>query len=132
MLRDGKLARIYAPSTHAGHWRKSGMIARHWKGVAHAEKADNYIEHLTIETFPALRKIDGFMDASILKRKNANGVEFLIVTRWRSMEAIRRFAGESANVAVVPIAVQAMMIEYDKEVAHYEVVEEFDGGSTIE
>ena len=104
------------------------MIARHWKGVAHVQEADNYIGHLLSETFPALKKIDGFIDASILSRTTANGVEFLIMTRWRSMDAIRHFAGESADVAVVPAKVQAMMIEYDKEVAHYEVVEQFEYG----
>ena len=103
------------------------IIARHWKGVAKEAEAENYIEHLMSETFPALRKIDGFIDASILNRTTADGVEFLIITRWRSMDAIKQFAGESPNIAVVPPVVQTMMIEYDNEVAHYEVVEEFDG-----
>ena len=108
------------------------MISRHWKGVSQVEEADRYIKHLMSETFPTLRKIDGFIDASILRREVSRGVEFLIVTRWRSVDAIRRFAGESPNVAVVPATVQAMMIEYDKEVAHYEVVEQLDGGGTSE
>jgi hypothetical protein len=47
------------------------------------------------------------------------------------MDAIRQFAGESTNVAVVPTAVQAMMVEYDKKVEHYEVVDEFDGSSRL-
>jgi len=108
------------------------MISRHWKGVARVEEANNYIDHLRLETFPAISEIDGFIDASILNRATERGVEFLIVTRWRSMDAIRRFAGESTNVAVVPTAVQAMMVEYDKNVEHYEVVDEFDGSGTVE
>ena len=51
------------------------------------------------------------------------GVEFLIVTRWDSIEAIQRFAGRDADVAVVPQKVQEIMIEYDRVVRHYEVVE---------
>jgi heme-degrading monooxygenase HmoA len=67
--------------------------------------------------------IDGFVGASILRRKTNRGIEFLIVTTWRSLEAIRQFAGESENIAVVPPEAQAMMIEYEKEVVHYEVVD---------
>ena len=98
------------------------MISRHWKGVARPEGADRYVEHLRRETFPSLSNIDGFVGASILRRETALGVEFLIVTTWRSMEAIRKFTGEAAQVAVVPPAVQALMVEYDEEVTHYEVV----------
>lgn len=99
-----------------------GVISRHWKGVTRLEEADNYIAHLQNETFPSLSKIDGFIGISILRRTTDIGAEFLIVTKWQSMAAIRQFTGDTAHVAVVPAVVQAMMIEYDKEVAHYEVV----------
>jgi hypothetical protein len=41
------------------------------------------------------------------------------------MDAIRQFAGNAADVAVVPPAVQAMMVEYDTTVAHYEIVDTY-------
>jgi heme-degrading monooxygenase HmoA len=103
------------------------VVSRHWKGVARLEEAGNYIAHLQHETFPSLSEIDGFVSASILRRTTDIGAEFLIVTKWQSMEAIRQFAGNTAHIAVVPAVVQAMMIEYDKEVAHYEVVENYAG-----
>ncbi len=102
-------------------------ISRHWKGVAKPEEADNYIRHLRSETFPALGKIEGFIGASILRRSIRQGTEFLIVTTWQSVEAIRRFAGESESTAVVPPSVRAMMVEYDGEATHYEIVEEYSG-----
>lgn len=100
------------------------MISRQWRGLARSEMAAAYQEHLQLETFPAIRKIDGFVDASILKRPVTGGIEFLIATRWKSMAAIQRFAGEDAEAAVVPQTVQEMMLEYDFRVRHYEVVEE--------
>jgi len=45
------------------------------------------------------------------------------VTLWASMAAIRAFAGNNAVEAVVPPEVRAMMIEYDKTVRHYEIVD---------
>ena len=97
------------------------MIARHWSGVAKPGEADNYVDHLKNDTFPKLMRIKGFNSASILTRRVDQGTEFLIVTVWESMESIRQFAGETADVAVVPPVVHAMMVEYDRTVRHYEV-----------
>jgi heme-degrading monooxygenase HmoA len=99
------------------------MISRQWRGLAKVAHAQEYVEHLKTDTFPQIRSIPGFIDASILKRNVARGVEFLIVTRWRSLEAIRAFAGEAVETAVVPQNVQRMMLEYDLRVRHYEVLE---------
>jgi heme-degrading monooxygenase HmoA len=97
------------------------MISRHWRGLCKRERADEYIEHLRTETFPALEGIPGFVAASILRRTLPAGIEFLIVTQWQSLDAIRAFAGVAAEAAVVPANVQDMMIDYDREARHYEV-----------
>ncbi|MGH8189207.1 MAG: antibiotic biosynthesis monooxygenase, partial [Steroidobacteraceae bacterium] len=97
------------------------MISRHWRGLCRRERVDEYVEHLRSETFPALERISGFVSASILRRAAPTGVEFLIVTQWQSLEAIRAFAGAAAETAVVPAKVQQMMIDYDREARHYEV-----------
>ncbi|MET0333833.1 MAG: antibiotic biosynthesis monooxygenase [Rhizobacter sp.] len=98
------------------------MISRQWLGLCKPEQADAYIEHLQSDTFPAIRAIAGFVSASILRRTTDRGVEFLVVTRWSSLDAIRQFAGADAETAVVPPLVHGMMIEYDQVVRHYEVV----------
>jgi heme-degrading monooxygenase HmoA len=101
------------------------MISRHWRGVARVAEADNYVRHLQHDTFPQLSRILGFVSASILRRPAASGVEFLVVTTWQSMDAIRQFAGDAPEVAVVPPAVLAMMVEHDATVAHYQIVETY-------
>ena len=57
------------------------MISRHWRGVAHVSSAADYVEHLRQQTLPQVRRIPGFVDASILRRNMDPGVEFLVVTR---------------------------------------------------
>ena len=99
------------------------MISRQWRGLAQPDQAQNYLEHLRTETFPALRKLPGFVSASILSRRLGNGVEFLIVTQWDSLDAIARFAGADLEAAVVPAEAAAMMIEYDQRVRHFVVIE---------
>jgi len=98
------------------------MIARHWHGLAKKQHAEAYVEHLRNETFPALGAIPGFLGASILRRAAPQGVDFLIITQWTSLEAIQAFAGEDAESAVVPPKVQAMMLGYEDRVRHYEVL----------
>jgi heme-degrading monooxygenase HmoA len=98
------------------------MISRHWTGICRRDRADAYIHHLRSETFPLLTTIDGFVRASILKRDVERGTEFEIVTVWESLDAIKSFAGEDAEAAVVPLVAQAMMVEFDARALHFEVV----------
>lgn len=97
------------------------MIARHWKGIVKKERADDYIAHLQDDTFKKLSEIKGFSKASILRRNIERGVEFLIITEWESIDAIKQFAGESFETAVVPKIAQDMMISFDPSVSHYDI-----------
>jgi heme-degrading monooxygenase HmoA len=99
------------------------VISRQWRGLARPSRAGDYVEHLRRHTFPQLRRIAGFVDASILRRNVERGVEFVVATRWASLAAIRQFAGKEAEAAVVPREVHAMMIEYDTTVRHYDIIE---------
>ena len=101
------------------------MISRHWNGLCKRDAADRYVEHLERETFPQLAALPGFIRASILRRELAAGTDFQVVTLWESLVAIEAFAGQDVHTAVVPASVQAMMLSYDRKVAHYEVVRTF-------
>jgi heme-degrading monooxygenase HmoA len=98
------------------------VISRHWTGVARPGQAESYASHLRTATFPQLSAIAGFVRAAILRREVEGGTEFRIVTEWESLDAIRAFAGQDPEVAVVPAVVQAMMARYDRRAAHYEIV----------
>ena len=102
------------------------MIARHWKGIAKREQADNYIAHLKRDTFPKLASLSGFVRASILRREVASGIEFQVVSVWESPQAIQAFAGADAEAAVVPAVAQAMMVEFDRRATHYEIAHSFE------
>jgi heme-degrading monooxygenase HmoA len=101
------------------------MISRHWKGVAKPGYAESYIQHLRHDTFPSLARIPGFVRASILRRVVETGTEFQIVTVWESLTAIKAFAGEDPETAVVPTVVREMLTTYDERVVHYEVADNF-------
>ena len=98
------------------------MIERHWKGITHPEEADNYIRHLQTKTFPHLSAIPGFIKATILRRPVENGIEFLIITVWDSIDSIKQFAGDQVEIANVPPEAQKMMVKFEPTAKHYEVV----------
>src|SRR2546426_11581119 len=92
------------------------MISRHWKGIAKPDQAEAYIRHLKSDTFPKLSGIPGFIRASILRRNVDTGTEFHVVTLWSSLDAIKAFAGERPDIAVVPTTVQTMMRSEERRV----------------
>lgn len=98
------------------------MIARVWRGIAVPEKAKNYIEHLQQTVLPELYQIEGFRDAYVLRREFKRGIEFTVQTLWESMEAIRKFAGENVEAAVVAPAAKPLFREFDSTVTHYQIV----------
>ena len=98
------------------------MIARHWRGLVKRDRAAAYIEHLQSETLPQLVQLAGFHDAKVLRRDLPQGVEFLVLTIWESLDSIRAFAGDEVDTAVVPDAAQGMMVRYDRVVRHFEIV----------
>ena len=100
-----------------------GMIARLWRGTARPDAAAAYLRHLEEETLPQLRRLDGFAGMSVLQRPATDGVEFVVITRWASMEAIRAFAGADLERAVVPEAARRLMVSYDETVMHFELAE---------
>lgn len=97
------------------------MIARVWKGTASADRAAAYVGHLRDRTFPALTTIAGHRGAYVLQRADAAAVQFTVITLWDSIEAIRRFAGDDAEVAVVPAEAQALLQAWEDRAVHWEV-----------
>ncbi len=100
-----------------------GMILRLWKGQVTPEKAEKYVQHATENVFPELRAIAGHRGAYLLRRAVNGAVEFVVLTLWDSMDAVRKFAGAKPEKAVVAPQAQALLSSFDDFVSHYEVVE---------
>ena len=103
------------------------MIVRIWRGTAALSEPSAYPEHFRGAVLPALRGIAGFRGASLLRQDRPGEIEFMVLTRWESMDAIRAFAGDDPEQAVVEPAAVAALIRFDGRVHHYTVVEEGPG-----
>jgi heme-degrading monooxygenase HmoA len=100
------------------------MIVRAWRGRASSAKPQAYIDHFNRTVLPELRDIPGFRGASLLREDRADGVEFIVLTRWDSMDAVHAFAGGDVSLAVVEPEAVAALETFDKTVHHYTLVTE--------
>jgi heme-degrading monooxygenase HmoA len=100
------------------------MIVRTWRGRASAANSDAYPMHFANKVLPALRGVEGFLGATLLRELQAGSVEFLVETRWTSLTAIRAFAGPELGKAVVEPEAVAALVSFDANVRHYEVLHE--------
>ena len=100
------------------------MIGRFWRGWTTRENADAYGELVRTKILPGIHRIDGYRGAYLLRRDVEDGVEFATVTLWDSLDAVRAFASDKYDVAVVPSEARAVLARFDETSAHYEILAE--------
>ncbi len=96
------------------------MIARIWHGWTKPENADAYGQLLKKRILPGIHRVKGYQGAHLLRRENAGEVEFITITMWESMDAVREFAGPEGSHAVVPPEAQKLLARFDERSVHYE------------
>jgi heme-degrading monooxygenase HmoA len=97
------------------------VIARVWRGWTRAKDGHRYDQHYHHEVLPALRHIAGFRDARLLRRTVADETEFVSLTFFDDIEAIRAFAGTDYETAVVADEARHVLVRFDDRVVHYDV-----------
>lgn len=102
------------------------MIARIWHGWTTPANADAYETLLRSEVLPGISRIDGARGAYLARETLEEEVEFVTITLWDSLDAVRAFAGDDYEVAVVPPPARQLLARFDERSRHYEVVIEPD------
>jgi heme-degrading monooxygenase HmoA len=102
------------------------MIIREWRGRARRPRSDAYPKHFREVVVPELRNVSGFLGAYLSQRQQGDVMEFVVLTRWRSMDSIRAFAGSTIDRAVVEPGAVLALDDFDDTVRHYEVLEEVE------
>ena len=102
------------------------MITRVWHGWTTPQNGDTYERLLKSEILPGIHRIAGFRGATLLRRDSGNEVEFITLTYFESMEAVRQFAGDDYEVAVVPPEARKLLAHFDQRSAHYETIFKID------
>jgi heme-degrading monooxygenase HmoA len=98
------------------------MITRIWHGWTSPENADAYEALLRSEVLPGIHRIGGYRGARLLRRAAGDEVEFVALTYFDDLDAVRAFAGEDYEVAVILPEARKLLAHFDQKSAHYETV----------
>jgi heme-degrading monooxygenase HmoA len=96
------------------------MITRMWRGWTRADEADRYERHYRSEVMATLRQVPGFRGARLLRRTVGEETEFVSLTFFDDLEAVRSFAGADHETAVVAGEAREVLVRFDERVGHYE------------
>ena len=99
------------------------MVSRVWHGWTTPDNAHAYEELLKKEIFVGIagRQIAGYQGIHLLRRDVGDEVEFVTVMWFDSLQAVRTFAGDDYETAVVPPTAQALLSRFDARSQHYQV-----------
>jgi heme-degrading monooxygenase HmoA len=98
------------------------MIARTWRGWTRREDADAYVGYLRRTGIKEYVETPGNRAAYILRRNDGDRTEFVTLTFWDSMDAVRGFAGEEAERAVFYPDDDRFLVERETTATHYELI----------
>ena len=98
------------------------MVVRAWRGRTRMEDADAYFAYLEETGIRAYRQTEGNTGVQVLRRDVGNEAEFLILSFWDSMDAVRRFAGPIPDDAVFYPEDETYLTDFDRDVKHYELL----------
>ena len=96
------------------------MITRMWRGWARSDQADRYEQHYRVEVVATLGQVPGFRGARLLRRRLGAETEFVSLTLFDDLDAVRGFAGPDYETAVVAEEARKLLIRFDERVSHYE------------
>jgi hypothetical protein len=99
------------------------MISRIWHGYTTPANADAYESLLQREIFVGIRNrdIQGYRGIQLLRRETPDGVEFITIMWFESIESVRLFAGDEYEKAVVPDGARVLLSRFDERSQHYEL-----------
>jgi heme-degrading monooxygenase HmoA len=100
------------------------VIARVWRGWTSPEDASAYVDYVTETGIRAYSATPGNRGAKILIRRDGDRTEFVVLSFWDSLDAVRGFAGDDLDRAVFYPEDDRFLVDRELTVAHYEVYDE--------
>src|SRR6267142_516960 len=79
----------------------AGAVLRRWSARTTQAQLPKYLEHFSSNVMLELRRVPGYLGATVSLRCLESEVEIVVETTWRSLDSIRNFAGPDLEAAVV-------------------------------
>jgi len=99
------------------------VIARIWTGEVGRADAEVYADYIRETGFREYGETAGNRGAWLLRRDDGDSTIFVALSMWDSLEAVRAFAGEDVEAAVLYAEDERYLRPGSSSVTHYEVVD---------
>ena len=98
------------------------MVMRTWTATTDGDRQDDYLRTVREQVLPHLASVPGYLGAFFSRRPVGDSWEYLVISCWESMDAVRALAGPDPGRAYVPPEVHETLDRWDASVDHLEVV----------
>ncbi len=98
------------------------MIARRWIVETLDVHADTYSKYLEETGVKEIRSTKGNQGVFLLRQVHDGKAEFIVLSLWDSLEAIKAFAGPEYEKARYYAEDERFLLRLDPHVTHYEVL----------
>jgi heme-degrading monooxygenase HmoA len=95
------------------------VIARTWRGWTRREDAEAYVAYLEQTGMKEYRATRGNRGAWIMRRDDGERTEFVTLTFWDSLDAVKGFAGDDVERAVFYPEDDRFLVEREETVRHW-------------
>ena len=100
------------------------MLVRMWRGATAAADAEAYLDYLRRTGMRGYRETAGNRGALVLRRVVGDRAEFVTLSLWESLDAVRGFApADDVTRAVFYPDDDRFLVERDLHATHFEVAD---------
>jgi heme-degrading monooxygenase HmoA len=97
------------------------MVARFWHGRTPADRADEYRQYLFDVGVKKIASLPGNRGVQMMMSKTAEQGEFMVVSYWDSIEAIKGYAGEEYTKVHDLPRDNEFLIDHEPLVRHFDL-----------
>ena len=110
-----------APAAEGPALSSSPKIARIWRGRTPLVRADEYRQYLLDAGVTKIAAIPGNRGVQMMMRRTAQEAEFMVVSYWDTIEAIKAFSGPNYEQVRDLPRDDEFLIAKDTQARHFEL-----------
>jgi heme-degrading monooxygenase HmoA len=97
------------------------MIARIWRGAVRQPDGDVYEQYIRDTGVAEYKATAGNLGVTMMRREVGDRTEFMLLSLWESLDAVKAFAGEDYEKGVYYPEDDRYLVERDEKSSHWEV-----------
>lgn len=97
-------------------------MVRRWEAMVARSDLAGWLEAFQTRVYPKMQAISGFEGISVLAQRGDDPCRITVLTHWRDEDALRAFAGDAPQKAVVPDYMEKFFQQHDAEATFHDQI----------